>query len=262
MRALLTGILVGVLCCFSSAQDVLSLPHTNDTASRNQDSEGTNSSSTKRKTDAERIAAGSVILVELTRTIDAKKTKNGDAVEAKVTQDLKASHGEIVVPKNTEVTGHITETQARSKEQKESEVGIAFDHVLMKNGSSETLPMSIQAVIAPTFLNASGPANNNTDENTSSPTVAPEAGGNLPGNRSAGMGTSGQTTTPTSSDNWPPSPESQKAHPPITGHTQGVLGIPNLKLSTSANSAQGSVLVSEKRNVKLESGTLILLRVN
>jgi len=162
MRALLTGILVGVLCCFSSAQDVLSLPHTNDTASRNQDSEGTNSSSTKRKTDAERIAAGSVILVELTRTIDAKKTKNGDAVEAKVTQDLKASHGEIVVPKNTEVTGHITETQARSKEQKESEVGIAFDHVLMKNGSSETLPMSIQAVIAPTFLNASGPANNNT----------------------------------------------------------------------------------------------------
>jgi hypothetical protein len=41
-----------------------------------------------------------------------------------------------------------------------------------------------------------------------------------------------------------------------------VVGIADLKLSAAANTAQGSVISSEKNNVKLESGTLMLLRVN
>jgi len=42
-----------------------------------------------------------------------------------------------------------------------------------------------------------------------------------------------------------------------------VVGISNLTLSPAASpSAQGSVMSSEKNNVKLESGTLMLLRVN
>ena len=71
-----------------------------------------------------------------------------------------------------------------------------------------------------------------------------------PGSSTAGSGepTSGQTSTNT--------------HQPITGNTQGVVGISDLKLSPAANMAQGSVLSSEKGNVKLESGTLMLLRVN
>ena len=48
-----------------------------------------------------RIAPGSVIPVELTKTIDAKKAKSGDPVEAKVTQDLKTNSGDVLVPKDT-----------------------------------------------------------------------------------------------------------------------------------------------------------------
>jgi hypothetical protein len=40
------------------------------------------------------------------------------------------------------------------------------------------------------------------------------------------------------------------------------VGISNLKLTSGSQPAQGSVLTSEKNNVKLESGTLMLLRVN
>ena len=53
-----------------------------------------------------------------------------------------------------------------------------------------------------------------------------------------------------------------KARPPITGNTQGVVGISNLKLEPAQNATQGSVLSSEKNNVKVDSGTLMLLRVN
>ena len=45
---------------------------------------------------------------------------------------------------------------------------------------------------------------------------------------------------------------------PITGNTQGVVGISNLKLAVAANTAQGSLVSSEKSNVKLESGTLCI----
>jgi hypothetical protein len=80
--------------------------------------------------------------------------------------------------------------------------------------------------------------------------------------------------TPTGGSNQAPQPrnypgegssESQPqtgARPPITGNTQGVIGMPDVKLQTTAqNTAQGSLMTSEKNNVKIEKGTMLLLRV-
>jgi len=74
--------------------------------------------------------------VLLTKTIDAKKAKKGDEVVAKVTQDMKTTSGEVLVPKDTKVLGRVTKAQARNKEQKESEVAIAFDSAVTKDGSA------------------------------------------------------------------------------------------------------------------------------
>jgi len=201
------------------------------------------------------IAAGSVFPISLTKSIDAKRVKTGDLVEARVTADLKAADGEIVVPKDTTVVGHVTEAQARTKEQKESRLGLTFDHLVMKSGGDVPLPVSIQAIIAPSRLNA---------DNSAGGGYAPGPGGIQPG---AGGFPGGGAMPPqapgppggTAPTRLPPSTEE---HPPITGNTQGVVGFSNLKLSPAANSAQGSLISSEKSNVKLESGTLVLLRVN
>jgi|SRR5580698_1291678 hypothetical protein len=202
-----------------------------------------------------KIGPGTVIPVELTKTIDAKKAKTGDEVLARVAQDVKTSSGEILVAKNTKVIGNITEVQARNKEQKESEVGIAFDHAITKNGDMK-LPMSIQAIVAP-------------------PSGTTGDGGG--GYGSPGPATGGATaTSPMGSRNGPmegpPPPPSPSARadggndaqrPPITNSTQGVIGMSDLKLTENAqNASQGSVVSSEKSNVRLESGTIILLRVN
>jgi Bacterial conjugation TrbI-like protein len=206
-----------------------------------------------------RIAPGSVIPVELTKGIDAKKAKTGDEVVAKVTQDMKTSNGEVLVPKDTKVVGRVTEAQPRSKEQKESEIGIAFDHAVMKNGSEMQLPMSIQAII--------GPQNNQNSSGNSD--AVPNGGSNsYPGpTRPGGMGGSTPAPTPsapTAGSNMPGDTQTGKsARPPITAQTEGVVGISDLKLTTTALAAnQGSLVSSEKNNVKLESGTLMLLRVN
>jgi len=199
------------------------------------------------------LAPGIIIPVQLTKTVGAKKAKPGDDVVATVTQDLKTNTGELIVPKDTKIVGHVTEAQARTRDQKESELGIAFDRAVAKSGEMKQ-PMSIQAIIAPL---------DNTFGNS---------GGNGPGGPATGGGT---TTSPMAgraplSGGAPPptlptggAEARGNSRPPITSNTQGVIGMPSLKLvAIPQNAALGSVVSSEKSNVKLESGTLMLLRVN
>jgi hypothetical protein len=207
-----------------------------------------------------RIAPGSVIPVSLTKTVDAKKAKVGDEVVAKVTQDMKSNSGQVIVAKDTKMMGRVTEAQARTKEQKESEVAIAFDRAVMKDGTSMSMPMSIQAVIGP--QNNSPQANQNNTAGAAEP-PSPTGGGT--GGNHAGMGGSSPSPSPSSTPDMPSSgtPQNTASHSPITASTQGVIGISNLTLaSTAPNASQGSLLTSDKNNVKIESGTLLLLRVN
>jgi hypothetical protein len=210
-----------------------------------------------------KIAPGSVLPVQLTKTVDAKKAKTGDEVVATVTQDMKANSGEVLVPKDTKIIGHVTEAQARNKEQKQSELGIAFDHAMVK-GDQMQLPMSIQAIIAP--------QNNNSE--AAAPGPGPSAGpAQTSGNAQGGSMGAGRTSSAgggsqqSGQQNYPQGggaeAEAQaSAQPPITANTQGVIGMSDVKLENGAQSQQGSVLSSEKNNVKIEKGTMMLLRVN
>ena len=173
MRTFLTLLTGALLCASAFAQSEPSSTPNSGTASPSQAQPGTppaqqpdaqprpqqppqqnqaptaaNASNTASTAGQRRIAPGSVIPVQLTKTIDAKKAKQGDQVVAKVTMDMKTNTGEVLVPKDTKVIGHVTEAQARSKEQKESQLAIAFDRAVLKDGEMN-LPMSIQAVIAP-----------------------------------------------------------------------------------------------------------------
>jgi hypothetical protein len=253
MKALLTRIFTAVvLCGFVTAQTPATTPSA-------QSNSGEGSSAPVR------IAPGSVIPVGLTKTIDAKKVKVGDEVEARVTQDLKSGDGELIIAKDTKVFGHVTQAQARNKEQKESQVGIAFDHAVMKNGDDMRLSMSIQAIIAPPSQNAN---NNAGSESSGQSSSAQGPGGASSGGVSGrsgamGAGTASQPPAPPAGGENPTSSSAgTNARPTITGNTQGVVGISNLNLSTATDTTHGSIVSSEKSNVKLESGTFMLLRVN
>ena len=209
-----------------------------------------------------RIAPGSIIPVQLTKTVDAKKAKTGDEVVAKVTQDLRTQSGEVLVPKDTKVIGHVTEAQARNKEQKESELAIAFDHAVLKDGNSVQLPMSIQAVIGQQN-------NNNGGESAPAGTYgggSPNTGGGMPAGgagRTGSMGGSPPPSTPSAGGMAPPPADENTppSRPVINAQTQGVVGISNVTLASAESPNQGSRMTSEKNNVKLESGTMLLLKV-
>ncbi len=201
-----------------------------------------------------RIAPGSVIPVQLTKTVNARKAKTGDEVVAKVTMDMKDKSGDVLVPKDTKVIGHVTTAQARDKEQKESQLAIAFNQAVLKD-QPVALPMSIQAVI--------GQQNNNDNSAPGAEPSPSPAGGSSPMPGRSANPMSGQTQP---QPPGPPvnsgAPPSGNARPPINAQTQGVIGISDLNLSLNSDAQQGSTLTSEKDNVKLESGTMLLLRVN
>jgi hypothetical protein len=206
-----------------------------------------------------RIAAGSVIPVQLAKTIDAKKAKTGDEVIAKVTMDMKSNSGDVLVAKDTKVIGHVTEAQARNKEQKESEVGIDFDHAVTKTGEMQ-MPMSIQAVIAPPSMNSNNGNSGSDQSGAAAPGSAPSATASSPGRN---MGGGSTTPNPNAPANTMPANTTTDANarPQITAKTEGVVGFSNMTLAPAPNAAQGSLLSSEKNNVKLEGGTMMLLRV-
>jgi len=279
MKSALSAIFSGaLLCAMSLAQDATPPPSASPqqsptTQAPSSDQAAKPSASDRQQPDSlraeknapeatgvKRLAPGSVIPVQLTKSIDVKKAKTGDEVVAKVTQDMKSNSGEVILTKDTKVLGHVTEAQPRTKEQTESQVGIAFDRAVMKNGSEIQMPMSIQAIIGPQNNNPNGGAGQPPEESSVNRPTGTTAG------RSSGMG--GSTPPPTStpsSGGYPSSeaPAGGNGRPPITAQTQGVVGMPDLKLeSTGQTPTQGSVVSSEKNNVKLDSGTLLLLRVN
>jgi len=209
-----------------------------------------------------KIAPGSVIPVQLSKTVDAKKAKSGDEVMAKVTQDMKTNSGDVLVPKDTQVIGHVTEAQERNKEQRESQLGIAFDRAVVK-GDQVQLPMSIQAVIVPP---SNRPNGQGAGDQSGAGMAGPGAGNAQTAPGRPGM--AGSAAQAQQQQNYPQaggaeSTSQQNSMPEITGKTEGVIGMPDVKLENSAqNGAQGSLLSSEKNNVKIEKGTMMLLRVN
>ena len=206
-----------------------------------------------------KIAPGSVIPVQLSKTVDAKKAKTGDEVAATVTIDLKTNSGDVLVPKDTRILGHVTEAQARNKDQEVSQLGIAFDQAVVK-GDRVQLPMSIQAVIVPLPANPATPDGGGAPGGGGPTSTSPMAGrAPLSGSNPASQPQSNYPSAEGSSASQPQS----SARPPINGNTQGVIGMPDVKLETTAqNAAQGSVMTSEKNNIKIERGTMMLLRVN
>lgn len=198
-----------------------------------------------------RPAPGSVIPVQLTKTIDAKKARTGDQVIARVMHDMRSTTGEVVIAKDTKVIGHITEARLRSKEQKESQLALAFDRAITKDGQEMQIPMSIQAVVG---------QENNLDagrgDHSGNPTPEPRTM-QSPMSRPIQPPPTGP---PPSADDGEGAQMPRAPRPPINAHTQGVVGISNLSLQ-QANGDQGSVMTSEKNNVKLESGTMLLLKV-
>jgi hypothetical protein len=230
------------------------------------------------------LSSGTNLQAELTKPLDAKKAKPGDEVDAKVAQDLK-ENGKVVIHKGTRLVGHVTEAQARTKEQANSTLGIAFDKAILKGGEEMSFSSVIQAIAPPVQATVATAADENATLASAPPAIggggAPRAGGGgglvggvtstaggaVPGATSAvGGATTGAVNTTVSGATRAAGGLTAQGN--LTSASQGAIGLQGLVLNTPATvtgsaqgSAQGSVITSASRNVRLDSGTQMLLRV-
>src|SRR5205085_7412100 len=93
------------------------------------------------------LAQGTNINATLSKSLDSKKAKTGDPVEAKTTSDVKSA-GQTVIPRGSKLIGHVTQATARGKGDADSTLGIAFDHAVLKNGQQIPLNATVQALAA------------------------------------------------------------------------------------------------------------------
>ncbi len=169
-------------------------------------------------------AGNGTFSVELTKTLDSKKLKDGDPVEVKLTGSVTLPDGTNAV-RGAKVIGHVTQAKARSKKDSESTLGISFDKVAVSGGQ--------EALISGVVLAA-----------TPGPDVETGSRGLADGYSS--LGEMAETNTAVSAG---------QSTPTLSDRSRGVLGIRNLKLTDG-------VFTSTGKEVRLDSGTRMLLSVS
>ncbi len=213
-----------------------------------------------------KIAAGSTLQVALNKSIDSKKAKVGDEVIAKTIIDA-LSGGKVIIPRGTRVIGHVTEAKARTRGDSESMIAITFDKAVLKGGQEIPLSATIQAIAAPLR-----PADLTGSEPVSAPQPASPAGGAY-GRASGGGGMVGNTAQTVGSTvggaantagnlGGLGSSAGVQTGAVLDSSSNGVVGLSGIELqSNTSGQAGGSVVASKDKNVKLESGTQMVLQV-
>jgi hypothetical protein len=242
MRSVLVSLVAGILSAMALAQSPAASQTTSPAA----------------KVSLGQTAASGAIVAELAKSVDARKVKPDDKIEARLTMDVLA-HGEIAIPRGTKIIGHVTDARARTKQAPESMVEIAFDCIILKNGSEIPLKATIQAVGAP--VQTSAPASSDLTGQGQGQGIHDQAIGpnEMRALRTATPGSLRPAYAETGAEEPMDSDGRRKNLASSLGPTShGVFGMKGIALS---NTAHGSAISSTSENVHLSSGTQLVLRV-
>jgi len=234
------------------------------------------STSAKSGQSSAALSNGTAMNATLSQPVDAKKNKPGDQVTARTTEATK-SEGKVVIPKGSKLIGHVTECKQRSKEEKESALGIVFDKAILKNGEEIPLNVTIRALAAAQSAAATSAGRDDLAAGGGAMGSARASGGGaLGGVRStAGAATGAVTNTAANAGGVASGAVNSTVNAAgatrgavgglntagqLTSNSQGVFGLEGLNLNAAAsNSTQGSLITSTSKNVHLDGGTHLLL---
>jgi hypothetical protein len=201
------------------------------------------------------LPGGTALNAQLNSSVDSKKAKVGDKVEAQTTEEIKYA-GKAILPRGAKLEGQVTEATARAKGDSGSTLAIQFDKAIPKKGEEIPLSVAILAIAAPQgdfSGGASGPGNE------------PRSGGSAPTANGSPMGSSHTPTATPGTPNYPGAADGtmgSNGAAQLTAKSRGVYGLSDLKLMMASSSAsQGTIIVSSGKNVHLDGGTRLLLVV-
>lgn len=229
-------------------------------------------------------AAGTTnVSAELTKRIDTKNAKVGDAVEARTTKAAKLADG-TTLPRGTKLVGKVVDARARSSADKTSHLAFSLDQAIMHDGRQ----IPVHAVLTSLTGPASAATSADDDMAVSTPVGSAAAGsGATGGARSAGAGgmlggvgrtaggvVGGATNTVGTAGNTVRSTASSAVNETreVGGRVAGaasssldhvpVANIPGVTLSSSTSAESSGSLDATGKNISLENGTKMTLNVS
>ena len=117
-------------------------------AQSNAQAPATPSSSAQAATTAATLPNGTTVNAQLNSSVDSKKAKAGDKVEAHTTEAIKYD-GKTILRQGAKLEGHVIEATARSKGDGGSTLAIQFDRAIPRKGEEIPLNVAILAIAAP-----------------------------------------------------------------------------------------------------------------
>lgn len=191
--------------------------------------------------------AGASVSAELTKRIDTKNAKQGDEVDAKVTNTAKLPDG-TELPRGTKLVGKVMDVKAKSKEDKSAHLAFSIDHAVLKDGKQLPVLVAVTSV--------TGPAQSSASQMMSPGGGAPSSGS---GN-SMGSSAPAQPSAPIMVNSDQPQSsagvlKSAQDHVPVGN-------MPGVTLSGAASSpGSAGELEAAGDNISLDSGTKLTLTV-
>lgn len=199
----------------------------------------------EEKSPPPQLENGTILYLELSKTVDAKKAKVGDQVTAVLLTSV-LSHGKVAIRRDSKIIGHVTEARALSKENPESRLGIVFDRIHVKHAQEIPINSVLLAVRPAVRLQTEPP-----------PAVGPRG-------PNSGSDQSGWPyPTPRSSSPRLHASLGQDFDSPVTSRNQinmQLMEIDGLSLQRLPDGSK--VIVSSKKTVKLESRMRLELRID
>ena len=240
-------------------------------------------------------AQATVVSAELSKKIDTKDAKVGDPVIAKTTSDAHLADG-MKLPKGSRLIGHVTDVQAKSRDNSDSHIAFTFDRAVLKDGHEAPIHAVMQSLAAPAAMAASS-----SNDMMASSSMTPGGGdsmahgggsgrasvggdsGAVPGtatgladnvtsgaapNGPGHLGTTGAAVDNTVGLNAGLSGQASGEAMPV-GNLSGVTfnnvnasaGLSNSGVSGSTGSSTATLLTGHGRNFSLESGSQMTLSV-
>lgn len=198
--------------------------------------------------------AAAAVSAELTKHLDTKNAKQGDEVDARVTDAAKLADG-TELPRGTKLIGKVTDVKAKSKEDKSAHLAFNIDHAVLKDGKELPVVVVVMAVTGPS-------------QGGSTQAMMP-GGGGAAGASSGGAsgGSAGSTSSPTSSTPSAPmtTDSGQSSAGGVLKSTQDRVPVGNMPgvMLTGPGNSTGSAgsLDASGDNISLGSGTKLVLSV-
>ncbi|MGB6683189.1 MAG: hypothetical protein WBH24_06035 [Candidatus Acidiferrum sp.] len=212
------------------------------------------SSAAQTETMAGTLPSGTAVNAELNSSVNSKKVKVGEKIEAHTTEAIEFA-GKTILPKGTKLEGHVTEATARSKGDSGSTLAIQFDKAIPRKGEELPLDVMIMAIAAPQEDSYAGSVGPSSDPMR-------DVGGAAAAGSPMGVGKSQPppNVAQSSPSGAPADSTEPKSHTQLPATSRGVYGLKDLKIMMVAlKTSQTTVITSSGKDVHLDDGTRLLL---